>query len=129
MTINFTLLDREVAFLRANPEKHNQRTYGNLYGTACLAGWTMIHLEKREGRPRPTPDKLWEYAQSVAIQALGLSDGQARALFDPKNTIENIEVMAAHLREHPDADQSKLLALIGWTDEELISLVSWADED
>lgn len=139
MSINFELLDAAIedAATEANGIKHRQAAWytpGNeSCGTGCcLAGFIAL----RTGAKLPTGwlqrdwsvdmetgevvDRYYSEAGDgrvlhvslFAEQKAGLSNDQAMLLFDEANTLDEIRLVVAYLREHPDAYELDLFDVI-----------------
>lgn len=112
-----------------NPEADTEGACGT---ALCLAGFAAVRAGAEI--PKPTRDyrgvwyfspwrldlttgKLVEaeaggkHVSEFASDRLGLTLGQAEALFASSNTLDELYAMRDHLRENPDADNDELCAV------------------
>jgi hypothetical protein len=112
-------LDAALAYIEEHPEEWDQGNWGvkNPCGTAgCLA----FHVGRLDGAPitwdRPPDTSRWAYVERIggktpsnyARDSLGLSDGQAAALFFEFNSLDELKTMRDRLAENPNIAECDL---------------------
>jgi hypothetical protein len=79
--------------------------------TACYAGWTAYLAapvgSEVQGSYVWEPGKSSQHVEDYAIKALGITPGQAEALFYLKG-IDQVEAAVRYLADNPDADYHSL---------------------
>jgi hypothetical protein len=111
MSVNVALLEQVMTRIEDHPEQHDQTVWVNECGTAaCFAGWACLlsgwqsAISWDESRPIVmSPDTLVEkLVPDVAIELLGIGNGDAVTLFDAQNTRQMLRLMVKDLLNGED---------------------------
>ena len=103
MAVNIELLQKTLDTIKANPEHWNQEQWH--CGTShCFAGFAeliannlSIEMSCEQVRALRLNGKLEDRICSYAEKLLGITDDDSDVLFDPYNTLEQLERMVDHL--------------------------------
>lgn len=93
------------AAMRAGAEVPQPQLYG--FGGWYMPDWTVNTETGKLVSPLDFVSPS-AHVSDFARDRLGLTGGQANALFDGTNTIDDLRAMRDHLRENPDAGHDEL---------------------
>lgn len=132
MELNTKLLDETLEFIKTHPQEWEQKVWFGWYKdgvltydeitvemieqNSCQSGMCFAgHAALRAGFPAPPKnnDDLWtdgegQHVSDFAREKLGLTLGQASALFDGENSLEDLERMVEAIKANPNVSEDAL---------------------